>query len=130
MANYIRNPTWADGSGGATPITAAKLNNIEDGIYAAHFTPCVRAYHSTTQAIANSSLTILNCNSELFDTDSNHDTVTNNSRLTCKTAGKYQITSIVAWPSNATGYRRLAIPLNGSTVTYVGESHVLPITGR
>lgn len=29
---YTPNPTWADGSGGGTPITAAKLNNIEAGI--------------------------------------------------------------------------------------------------
>lgn len=29
---YTPNPTWADGSGGGTPITAAKLNNIEGGI--------------------------------------------------------------------------------------------------
>lgn len=32
---YTPNPTWADGVGGATPITAAKLNVIEAGIGAA-----------------------------------------------------------------------------------------------
>jgi hypothetical protein len=25
--NYVRNPTWADGSGSGTAITAAKLNH-------------------------------------------------------------------------------------------------------
>lgn len=29
---YTRNPTWVDGPAGLTPITAEKLNNIENGI--------------------------------------------------------------------------------------------------
>lgn len=32
---YQKNPTWVDGPAGLTPITAAKLNNIEDGIFRA-----------------------------------------------------------------------------------------------
>lgn len=31
--------TWANGKGGATPITAAELNRIEDGIAAIELTP-------------------------------------------------------------------------------------------
>ena len=29
---YVQNPAWADGSGGGTPITAAKLNTVEQGV--------------------------------------------------------------------------------------------------
>jgi hypothetical protein len=32
---YTRNATWANGSSGATPITATKLNLLEDGLVAA-----------------------------------------------------------------------------------------------
>lgn len=33
MPKYVKNPTWADGSGGGTRIDAADLNVIEAGIY-------------------------------------------------------------------------------------------------
>lgn len=36
--------------------------------------------------------------------------------MTCKTAGKYQITGHIQWPTNATGIRNLDIILNGATV--------------
>lgn len=29
---YTPNSTWVDGSGGGTPISAARLNNLEDGV--------------------------------------------------------------------------------------------------
>lgn len=32
---YTKNPTWVDGTAGGTPITAATLQHIEDGIAAA-----------------------------------------------------------------------------------------------
>lgn len=32
---YTPNPTWVDGAAGGTPITAATLQHIEDGIAAA-----------------------------------------------------------------------------------------------
>lgn len=114
MTNYVKH-TWADGSGGATPITAAKLTEMESGIYDAHFTPAARAYHSANQSITTATWTALALNSERFDTDVIHDTVTNNSRLTCKTAGKYQISGNVEWASNATGTRQLQVWLNGAT---------------
>jgi hypothetical protein len=49
-----------------------------------------------------------------------HDTSTNNSRLICKTAGKYQINANIAWALNATGVRELGLFLNGTTgIAYV-----------
>lgn len=41
-----------------------------------------RAYHNTTQSLNNSTATALLLNSEEYDTDSIHSTVTNTSRLT------------------------------------------------
>ena len=74
-----------------------------------------RAYHSITQSIANATDVILNLNSERWDTDDIHDNVTNNSRLTCKTAGVYIITANVGFLANSTGIRLFSIRLNGTT---------------
>ena len=74
-----------------------------------------RVYHNAAQTIANNTGTTLAFNSERYDTDVIHDTTTNNSRLTCKTAGKYLITVNLWWASSAVGDRSLCIKLNGTT---------------
>ncbi len=73
-----------------------------------------RAYHNAGQSIPNSVPTALSLNSERWDTDGIHDNVTNNSRLTCKTAGYYSIMAAVDFTSNNTGNRVLYIRLNGT----------------
>lgn len=78
--------------------------------------PAVRVYHSVDQSIANDTNTTVAFNSEQFDTDTMHDASTNNSRLTCKTAGKYLIISNITWETNVTGFRQQQIKLNGATV--------------
>jgi hypothetical protein len=54
--------------------------------------------------------------------------VTNNSRLTCKTAGKYQLTGQVSWAANATGYRYAGFRLNGGA-TYGTDTRMAVTTG-
>jgi N-acetylneuraminic acid mutarotase len=77
--------------------------------------PAVRVYHNTTQSIPHNTNTTLAFNSERFDTDAMHDTATNNSRLTAKTAGVYIITGTVELDANATGVRTVVISHNGVT---------------
>jgi len=72
----------------------------------------VSVYHDAHQSISNNSPTDLAFNTERFDTDGIHDTTTNNSRFTCKTAGVYQITGSILFSANATGDRSVAIKLN------------------
>lgn len=75
-----------------------------------------RVTHSTAQTISTGTgVTTLAFNTERWDTDTIHDTVTNNSRLTCKTAGKYLIGCHVTFASNATGSRAAFLMLNGTT---------------
>jgi hypothetical protein len=74
-----------------------------------------RVYHNANQSTTSGTPLLLALNSERFDTDTIHDTVTNNSRLTCKTAGVYAIKGTVRFASNSTGARTLAIKLNGTT---------------
>jgi hypothetical protein len=75
-----------------------------------------RVYHNAAQSIPNTTLTALAFNSERYDTDGLHDTVTNNSRLTCTRAGIYLITGSLAYGTAAAGVRQSYIRLNGSTL--------------
>lgn len=129
MSKYTKNPTWADGSGGGTPITAAKLNNVEAGIFDAHYQAAARVYHNASQSISNSTPTALAFNSERFDTESNasstiHDTASNNSRLTCRTAGKYLIIGNVEWAANGTGLRRLEISCSAGGGVFIAATEM------
>lgn len=80
--------------------------------------PACRVTHNVGQSIPTSALTALAFNTETYDTDSIHDTSTNNSRLTCKTPGKYKMHACVGLDGNATGTRELYIRLNGGS-TYI-----------
>lgn len=53
--------------------------------------PACRVYHSVNQSAGDGSFVTLAFNSERFDTDTMHDTVTNNSRITFNTAGLYEV---------------------------------------
>lgn len=75
-----------------------------------------RAYNSADQSAGTAVWKTLAFNLEDFDTDDIHNNATNNSRLTCKTAGKYLIGGVVRWSPNATGIRSARIYLNGATV--------------
>lgn len=84
-------------------------------IAAALYTQGARVYHSLDQLIPTATTTVLSFNSERYDTDNIHSTVANNSRLTCKTAGKYIIVANVRWASGTASARAVYIKLNGTT---------------
>jgi hypothetical protein len=75
----------------------------------------VRVYHSSTTTLSNSTITTINFNSERYDTDGFHDTVTNNSRLTATIDGYYIIAGNLTYDFHATGIRSNFILLNGTT---------------
>lgn len=74
-----------------------------------------RVTHSAAQTVPNGAVTILSFDTERWDTDSIHDNATNNSRLTCKTAGLYLITLLCSFSANANGRRSLYLKKNGAT---------------
>ncbi len=95
-------------------VTAAKLATM----------PAARVYNSGNLTIgsSNTNWNALTFNSERFDTDSIHDTGSNTGRLTCNTAGIYQISGAIA--SYATGGDLgVGIMLNG---TYYIALHKQP----
>lgn len=94
-------PEWAAGGGGG-------------------YTQGARVYHNANQSITTATFTQLAFNSERYDTDSIHDNVTNNSRLTCQTAGKYLIIGSIYFAAAAGGSRHLAIRLStGVDIAYM-----------
>lgn len=108
---YTTPRTWVSGE----HPTAAQMNaNIRDNVSFVANPPSCRAYHNTTQSINNATLTTLSLNAEAWDTDTMHNTVTNNSRLTIKTAGLYIVTVEVILAANGTGVRVANLLLNGS----------------
>ena len=101
---YVKQ-TWTDGSGGGTPVSAARLGVLEEGILDVAQGPAVRVFHNASQSITNSTLTALAFNSERFDqaggvASTMHDTVTNNSRLTAVYAGVYMIGGTIRWSAS------------------------------
>lgn len=77
-----------------------------------------KVYHSADVTKGTGSFAVLAFDSETFDTDAYHDTVTNNSRLTIPAGlgGYYEVGAAVKWAANATGARYLQIHKNGSVV--------------
>lgn len=73
--------------------------------------------HGSHQEVTNLTNTYVLFNSEdealgCFDNDTIHDTSTNISRLTCKTAGTYLIQGNIEWSNASAGGRALAVELN------------------
>jgi len=89
----------------ATRVTSASVGS----------NPCCRVYHDAAQSIANATWTTLAFNSEYFDTDTMHDAVTNNSRITVKTAGKYRFRACVDFNTDGDGVRAVRLRYNGTT---------------
>lgn len=85
--------------------------------------PACRVYHNTTQSIPHNALTTLAFNSERYDTDTMHDTVTNNSRITIRTAGLYVVTLGIELAS-ATDYTRMMAALYVNATTYIAITEV------
>lgn len=78
--------------------------------------PQARVTHSVLQAITTATNTVLAFDTERWDTNTFHDNVTNNSRLTATTKGLYQIIFNGEWAANATGIRQISLRLNGTTI--------------
>lgn len=73
-----------------------------------------RVYHNASQSIPTNTVTAIAFNSERWDTDNIHDPTTNNSRLTCRTAGKYLIWGHFHFSGDPGGNNQIHFRLNGS----------------
>lgn len=94
--------------------SAAKANQLEDGITNVSYAPTVRVTHNADQSITTATWTALAFNTEDWDkagnaADTQHDNAINNSRLIAKYAGVYQVSASITWQASATGHRFIAL---------------------
>jgi len=95
---------------------ASAISVHADSAFGVHsFDKSCRVTSSVSQTIPHNLLTTISFDVERWDTDSMHDNVLNNGRLTCKTAGKYLIAALAYFAPNAAGMRSSRILLNGIT---------------
>jgi len=80
-------------------------------------TPYARATKAASQSIPHNTSTSISFEGEEADNDNIHDTITNTTRLTCKTAGTYMISAALTFAANNDFGRGVSIIKNGvSTV--------------
>jgi hypothetical protein len=93
--------------------------------------PAARATKTSVQSVGNAIAEPLTFDDEDFDTSRPlglHDTSVNNSRLTARISGVYQVHAGVGWVGNATGNRFLGLRVNGTGCCLAG-SRTLAIAG-
>jgi hypothetical protein len=76
--------------------------------------PACSVFNSTTQSTTTSTWTTLTADSENFDNNAMHSTVSNTSRITIQTAGRYLFFARNDWASNTAGSRVMRYKINGT----------------
>lgn len=103
-----------------------------------HLNIICRVYKSAHQSINSGTPTAITFDSEVLDTDTLHDTVTNNSRLTASIAGKYYVWGICQFAGNNAGantgqmvgfylYKNAALESLGNFLPYPNANGDTPI---
>lgn len=78
--------------------------------------PAVSVFNSGEEFIgAGGAFNDLLADSENFDNDAMHSTVSNTERITAQTAGRFLFIATVRWAADATGERQLQLQVNGIT---------------
>lgn len=97
-------------------VDAALLNNhVRDPFNFLIDAPAAGVFNSADFVVANNTETAITFDSERWDNDAIHSTSVNPSRLTCVTAGVYNISGCIVWTANATGVRTASLRLNGGS---------------
>jgi hypothetical protein len=84
--------------------------------------PACRVYSTGTQSLTHDTSASVAFANERFDTDTMHDNVTNNSRITLTTAGVYIVTACVRFAARS-DYSRLTIGLRVNGTTSIGTTN-------
>jgi len=104
-------------SGGVPAWSAASMPN---------FVGCV-LYKTANQSLSSGTVTMVTWGEEVVDTDGFHSLVSNDQRITIPSgkAGKYLISVMVTYGSNATGFRQLGVRVNGTGLAALYETSAL-----
>lgn len=102
--------TWTVGE----LVTAGKMNAyLRDAVAFLLARPGAILGRSGNQTFTTGVPAAVGWNLEIFDDDNAHSTVTNPSRYTVQTAGRWSFTSAFGWTANAAGQRALTFRVNG-----------------
>ena len=110
--------TTSSGSGTITLGQSGETLALGSGVTSQFNQPAFHAYLSATQTISNDTVTVVQFNTESFDTDSAYDNSTY--RFTPQTAGKYYVyAGILHNPSSSNNIQQASIFIrkNGSEIT-------------
>jgi hypothetical protein len=102
---FVRVDAAATTLGGRVTTLENNLANV----------PLAYLVQTTVQSIPSAVFTAIQFNTEPLDTAGGHDNVTNNTRYTCKKAGKYLLGGGVATAS-AAGFRAVRWSTNGTSI--------------
>jgi hypothetical protein len=97
-------------------VTAANANtHWRDNLSFLGSPPSCAVSHSTSPLVSDSTFTVMSADTELFDTDTMHSTVSNTSRITATTAGRYELKVTMRFGINGAGSRIIAYRINGGS---------------
>jgi hypothetical protein len=101
-------------------VTAANMNtHLRDNMAFVGSPPSCSVFNSGAQSVTSSTFVAMTANSERWDTDTMHSTVSNTSRITATTAGRYQFNTTMTIAANASGGRAIGYAINGGATVQV-----------
>lgn len=104
--------TWATNE----VVTSANMNtHVRDNLAFLGTPPRCSVSNSAAVAVTTATATILNANTEAYDNDTMHSTVSNTSRITINTAGVYLFVGRINYQPNASGDRSISFKIDGTT---------------
>jgi hypothetical protein len=77
--------------------------------------PACSIFETSVQSVANDTNTALTSNEENFDNNAMHSNVSNTSRITAQTAGRYQLIGSVNFAADPDGIRQITFRVDGTT---------------
>ena len=76
---------------------------------------------TVTTSLTNGIATLVNMDTEVYDNDGMHSTVTNPERIVVQTAGTYEVIGSIGFSVNVTGYRIILVTKNGGAFARAGD---------
>lgn len=124
-AGKVANAMLADGAVGSAELANGAIVPAKFGTI-----PAVRVYASSAQAINGQESVVVTFDQEAFDTDTMHDTTTQNSRITIKTAGVYIFSVCISWTNFGSDARQVILKKNSSVDIARGIDSAVTISGE
>lgn len=112
-------------SGAIAPVTWG--DDVRNALNFLANPPGCRVYHNAAQSVPDNTEVTVAFNSERYDTDAMHDTVTNNGRITFNTAGRYVVGGLLEFAA-ASDYVLFYGGLRLNGVTSIDEDAKTAIT--